>query len=179
MKKKIAAIAIAAMALTSLNGLARTSAITSAPKQENCDEKKECKERRRMHANPFDGMNLSDAQQSGLRQLDEKRRAEYKAQARAATREKQEIKAERRAKRQAARKAYLEEVKAIIGPENYVVFLENVYVNAGSTGHGKIKATAGRHGKDGKHKIRRGHHARNHHKGVSDDGGNASDASKS
>lgn len=178
MKKTILAFALAAMSLTALDGMAQTSA-APAPKQEKTADKKACKERRHAAVNPFEGMNLTDAQKSSLKQLDEKRKTERKAQAQASTQKKQEMKAERRAKRQAARKAYLEEVKAIVGPENYVVFLENMYVNAGGHGHGKSKASLGHHGKDGKHKARRGHHARNAHKGAYKAGNNAAEASKS
>ncbi|MDE6654692.1 MAG: hypothetical protein K2K37_09940, partial [Muribaculaceae bacterium] len=39
--------------------------------------------------------------------------------------------------RRASKKSYLDEVKAIIGPDQYVVFLENMYLNGGGDRGGK------------------------------------------
>ena len=55
-----------------------------------------------------------------------------------------------RAERRASKKAYLEEVKAIIGPDQYVVFLENFYLNGGQgNGHGKAVRGQKGHGHHG------------------------------
>ncbi|MDE6390568.1 MAG: hypothetical protein K2L26_04030, partial [Duncaniella sp.] len=58
-------------------------------------------------ANPFEGMALSDSQKEQLKQLDEKQKADRKAQAQVSKQKMLEMRAERRAKRQAATKAYL------------------------------------------------------------------------
>lgn len=84
----------------------------------------------------FEGINLTDAQKASLKQLNEKRmarRTEMKAQAKEQTDAQKEAarknKEAMKADRQKAQKEYLEEVKEIIGPDNYVVFLENLVVN--------------------------------------------------
>lgn len=96
-------------------------------------------------ANPFEGINLTEAQKSRLQQLDTKRKAARQEQAQAKKDMKQRNDSARKADRIASKKAYLEEIKAIVGPENYVIFLENMYVNGGN-GHGNKAALSQRHG---------------------------------
>ena len=87
--------------------------------------------------------------------------------------EKQRNDSARKADRQASRKAYLEEVKTIVGPDQYVLFLENMYVNQPGHGHDKAVKQSKRHGdhnsmtqgqrsKDAKSKDIR-HHASGRH----------------
>ena len=65
-------------------------------------------------------------------------KSELAALDRKITAEKQQNNVERMAARKAAKIQYLQDVKAIVGPEQYVVFLENFYVNGNNQG-GKSK----------------------------------------
>ncbi|MCM1310015.1 MAG: hypothetical protein NC301_03185 [Bacteroides sp.] len=66
---------------------------------------------------PFDNLNLTDTQKQQLKDLRAKHQQEKKA-----------AKAERKANRKAAKKAHLDEIKVILTPEQYVLFLENSYL---------------------------------------------------
>ena len=99
--------------------------------------------------NPFEGLNLTDAQKTQLQQLNTKRVEQRKQQAQARKADKQRNDSTRMEARKNARKEYLEEVKAIIGPDQYVVFLENMYVNGGGNHNGKAIQKGQRMGKHG------------------------------
>lgn len=160
MNKKFLALALAAMSLTSLTGLARTTASETTATQETAASKTDGMKQTRTVANPFEGMDLSDSQKEQLKQLDEKQKADRKAQAQVSKQKMLEMRTERRAKRQAARKAYLDEVKAIIGTENYVAFLENIYVNGGGHSGQKASAAHRKHKANGDRKGHRTRHSR-------------------
>lgn len=102
-KKRIFPLALAAAALVSFSSYAQTP----SQQQTDCTQKKECvkkdKKNRMAKADPFQGITLTADQQARLQKLESDRRD--------------------------ARKSYLEEVKSIIGPDNYVMFLENIYVS--------------------------------------------------
>lgn len=146
MKKKILGLALIAMSFVTFTGMAQSnSSDSSTTRQEKVKTTKENRKDNRPEKNPFEGMNLTETQKSQLKQLDEKRKAEHRQKAEARKAEKtakadksprtdknnQADKAAKMAERRAARKAYLAEVKAIIGPEQYVVFLENMYADNG------------------------------------------------
>lgn len=141
MKKKILGLALIAMTLTAFSGMAQTPADNATPAKQECVKgKKAAKQDCSSQLCPFAGMNLTDAQKTQLQQLDSKRKAARQAR----NEKKQEMNNDRLAERQADKKAYLEEVKAIIGPDNYVVFLENFYVNGGRhDGKSAIRQTKG------------------------------------
>lgn len=188
MKKRILGIAFMAMSLMAFNGMAQSTANSSndAAKTEQCkkdgskkccggekqkdgkkfgDRQKDGKKHgvKRGGANPFEGLNLTEAQKSQLQQLDTKRKAEREKKMEAFKAEKEQMKANKQAgkadqKDLAARKAemqkndsvrsaarvadmreYLVQVKEIIGPDNYVKFLENVYVQGGAKGTKAIR----------------------------------------
>lgn len=86
----------------------------------------------------FDGIQLTDAQKAQVKSLKDKARADRAAKQQA----KQDKKAQKRAGRENAKKAYLEELKKILTPEQYVQYLENSYV--------KGTPKAGKQGKQGK-----------------------------
>lgn len=140
MKKKILGLAFIAMSLVTFNGMAQNNADSNTQKQENVKNakgRKGDKKERRPQCNPFEGMQLTDAQQAQLKQLDSQRKAAREQQALARKENKQRNDSAKLAERRASRKSYLDEVKAIIGPDQYVVFLENMYVNGGGHNHDK------------------------------------------
>ena len=162
MKKTVIGMALMAMALVGFNGMAQNTAQSGKAQVENVKGKKGGKMQAREKKNPYEGLTLTDAQKSKLAELDSKRMADRKAkmEARKAEGKKADKKsmtdAERKAAKQAkmqARKAekmeYLQEVKAIVGPEQYVVFLENMYVNGGQQGGGKAISKGDNGGRKG------------------------------
>ena len=131
MKKKVLGLALIAMSFVAFNGMAQNSSAKAA-KQENakCAKAGQCT-KKQCNVNPFDGIKLTDAQQNQLNQLKESRKAAHQQQAQMRKAQKQANDSVRAAERRADKKNYLDQVKAIIGPENYVVFLENMYINGG------------------------------------------------
>ncbi|MDE5642875.1 MAG: hypothetical protein K2I56_05240 [Muribaculaceae bacterium] len=149
MNKKFFALAIAAMSVMAFNTNAQTTSIS-----DKCEKTKtECtgkkcarsqnvysvSETRPARISAFDKMNLSADQKAKVEQLNQKRREAVKAQAQARRADKQRGDSAARAGRQEAQRQYLSELKSIIGPENYVVFLEDFYVN----GQGMREVKAG------------------------------------
>ncbi len=133
MKKFILAIACISLGISAT--FANPAADSKKDKKE-CD-KKECQAPGR---NPFEGLNLTDAQQKQLSEIcpfgpgKEKKEGE-KTQAPDRKRKfsREQADSMRRAmveKRLDARKTYLAKVKEILTPEQYVQFLENNFVNA-------------------------------------------------
>ena len=145
-----------AMALIGFNGMAQNTQQCGKAQVENSKGCKGAKQCGKAKVNPYEGLTLTDAQKSKLAELDSKRIADHKAKMEARKAEARDQKADKgrthadMKARMEARKAdkmeYLKEVKAIIGPEQYVVFLENMYVNGGDRQCGK----AIRQGKGGK-----------------------------
>ena len=157
MNKKIIGMTLAAASLLSLNGFAQTQTTAGNSVNQECVASK-CKQacpasgKKLKHAksNPFDNLNLSDSQKAQLQQLAEKKKAERMQQAQTKKENKMRNDSAKIADRRSAKKEYLEEVKAIIGPENYVVFLENFYINGGSQRHGNKAALSHGHGNKAK-----------------------------
>lgn len=91
---------------------------------------------------PYKGLNLTSAQKEKLNQLDASRRHDRidKAQIRMADRQRND------SLRRADRKNYLEEVKAIVGPDQYVIYLENIVLDSprGNGNHHKAFAKGSR-----------------------------------
>lgn len=157
MKKTIVSLAIAALSLSTFSVMAQnnTNVNDNSVKKECVKGDKKCDKDGKMgkgpragkdmkaKKNPFEGINLSEAQKTKLQELDNKQKEARMAKKEEMKAQKQEMKAQKlandsvkKAERKAAKKAYLEEVKAIIGPENYVIFLENVYLNGGDKPRG-------------------------------------------
>lgn len=80
----------------------------------------------------FEGITLTDAQKSKIQDLQKSRMEKCNAKAREAKdlakAEKRKMREERDSARKADRRAYLDGVKQILTPEQYVIFLENAYV---------------------------------------------------
>ena len=145
MRKKILILAVVAMTLLGANSFAQ-STVNENTKSANIENVKGIKtDRKEAKKNPYEGLNLTEAQKNQLKQLDEKHAAQRKENAQARKAEKQRGNSDRMAARKASKKQYLEEVKTIIGPEQYVVFLENFYINGNNHGD-KSKMQASRHG---------------------------------
>lgn len=147
MKKKILGLAFVAMSLIAFNSNAQTDASSGGTTQETVVKSKKDvrksdnkfdrkdglrfdKKNRADRMNPFEGINLTEQQQSQLKDLYTKRREARKQEAQTRRENKQANDSTRMAQRRRDRKSYLEEVKAIIGPDNYVIFLENAYLNS-------------------------------------------------
>ncbi|MCM1051793.1 MAG: Spy/CpxP family protein refolding chaperone [Paenibacillus sp.] len=157
MKKKLFSIALA---FACLAGPVAVSAQTPASTPQNKEQKACCKDgKQQKRPNPFDGLNLSEKQQSELKALAESRRAEMKkndADRKARKAEDKAKKQQAKADKMQARKDYLAKIKGILTPEQYVQFLENSFLNDRGgmvMGHGKKgKMHHSKPGKDGKHK---------------------------
>lgn len=139
MKKKILSVALLATSLFAVNSFAQAPADNNSNTTsiENVRGKK--MDKKGGKKNPYEGLNLTDAQKAQLQQLDEKRNAQRKQNAEVQKMEKQRNDSVQMAARKTAKKEYLEEVKAIIGPDQYVVFLENFYINGGNQGGKSMK----------------------------------------
>lgn len=157
MKKKLFSIALA---IACLAGPVAVSAQTPASTPETKEQKACCKDGKKQdRPNPFEGLNLSEKQQSELKALAESRKAEMKkndADRKARKAEDKAKKQQAKADKMQARKDYLAKIKGILTPEQYVQFLENSFLNnrGGAMGHGnkgKMRHHApGKPGKDGK-----------------------------
>lgn len=138
MKKKILSIAILALSLVSFSGMAQTqNNTTETQRTENVKGNRADKKDNRERKNPYEGLNLTDAQKAKLQQLDENRKAQREQMRQQRKDNQSQDKAANMEARRASKKAYLDEVKAIIGPDQYVVFLENMYMNGGGDRGGK------------------------------------------
>lgn len=165
MKKKILSLAIIAAAFNAFNGVAQTNDNNNAKAvcvAQQCGKPgKRCPK----EACPFDGLNITDAQKAQLQQLNASRREARKAQADTQKADRQRNDSARMAQRRADKKEYLEQVKAIIGPDQYVVFLENFYVNGGGQQRPGGKAMIGQGRMAKAHGMRQGDRAKNGKKG--------------
>lgn len=141
MMKKILSIAFASMILFGATSYAQTTQANDSETSKECKVKK-CDKQAKFGEEgcmagqcEFEGLNLTDQQKSQLKELKSKQREEFKARKEAAKAEKKEkkeqAKADRKAmkeQREADRRAYLDKVKEIVGQDNYVIFLENQYI---------------------------------------------------
>lgn len=147
MKKIFAGMMLAGALLIGTTAYAQTDGTTGATKAQT--EKKDCKGGQCANCpngalkggkkayNPFQGIQLTDDQQQRLRvlqqglgpvQLTPEMKAKIKENPNLTPEQKAQLKAEKKAKKLEAKKNYLGGVKEILTPEQYVVFLENVYV---------------------------------------------------
>lgn len=162
MKKKIMILAVAIASMAGFNSLAQVSATATSGidkvkcdkgKKGECDGKKECK-----GANPFEGITLTADQQTKIDALKaeckanrEKCKAEKRAEKAEKKAEKKAAMEQARAERKQAKRDYLNKVKGILTPDQYVVFLENIVVSDAPQGGprpGGRPAGKGMKGKD-------------------------------
>lgn len=154
MNKKVLGLALIAVSAIAMTGVAQTPAATTSATQEKIRTDRKAAKESRKQVNPFEGLNLTDSQKTQLQQLDAKRSEARKQAARARKVDKQQKDSVRSESRKAAKKAYLAEVKTILTPEQYTVFLENMYVNGGAHKNHKKFADGRKDGK--KHGDRKG-----------------------
>ena len=130
MKKFMIAMAVAAMTISGFTASAqntKTDTDCCAPcpnKTENCRQPENCAKKSQC---PFNGLNLTDAQKNKLKEL-------HKAEAA----KRQECKQAKQGCSRTMRTEHLAAVKAILTPEQYVSYLENIAVS----GHGSWKNRA-------------------------------------
>lgn len=124
------------------------------------DGKKPGKKMEGRKFNPFNGIQLTDDQQARLQELqrglgpvelDSAKQANIPVNPNLTPEEKAQLRSQREAKKLEAKKNYLNGVKEVLQPEQYVIFLENCYLYAPqNTGKSALK---GKHGD----KARKGH----------------------
>lgn len=113
MKTKILSLAIAALSFSSFSSFAQASGNTqTCPRQAGCPVAMVGKTDKVY--NPFEGLNLSADQKSKLEALKADRQKNCE---------------ERRKASRDNRKARLEQIKAILTPDQYVAYLENIAVS--------------------------------------------------
>lgn len=138
-------VSFSSLAQTQQPSAACTTTQECTAPQKNCQAAKSPRKAKSPKADPFAGLTLSESQKTQLNALKAKR-----AEARA---EKQQARqADMRlndSARVANRRQYLEEVKEIIGPDQYVMYLENIVVNGpqGNTARSKAISKDARHAK--------------------------------
>lgn len=153
MKKTIISLALATVALFAVSS-------ASAQSQDKKDGQKtekstERKMNRQQAPNPFEGLNLTEAQQQSLKALAEDQKAQRKEKMEGQKADRQKEAKERKESMKNGRKEYLAKIKAILTPEQYVQFLENNYLNQ------QLKMTQGRPGMQAKAKGPKANNQRN------------------
>ena len=121
MKMKLFGLAFIAMSIISMPVVAQTTTDKAEVKKEHV---KQARKEMKKGGNLFEGITLTDAQKEQFKQLRETRKAEGEAR----RQEKQRKDSTARADRKVAKKAYLDNIKTILTPDQYVIFLENVYL---------------------------------------------------
>lgn len=144
MKKKVIGFIVAIAAITSGSVFAqnKTDQNNGKPQTECCNTAKEGKkgkgEKKGPKFNAFEGIQLTADQQQKLQvlrqglgpvKLTKEQKENLKKENKNLTDEqKKQKKTERKAQKSAAKKNYLNGVKGILTPDQYVMFLENVYL---------------------------------------------------
>jgi len=135
--KKIIALAIVAIALCGI------PAIAQAQNNGNCCNSTECTKH-----GAFAGITLSESQQKAISELDANRKAQNESrmqQMKKARKERLQNDSVARAERKNERREYLNKMKNILTPEQYVTFLENLVLEKPQgVRHGKKEFRQGR-----------------------------------
>lgn len=173
MKKTILSLAVLFASMSGFSAVAQTQSSNST--KATTETQKATDKKKAPRHNPFEGLNLTEKQQSELQALRASKSTEAKKDGRTAGKQdkkqlsqeekqaRQKQHAEQRKARMEQRKQnrqdYLAKVKAILTPEQYVKFLENNYCDRGcKMGKGGKSFAKGKHGKhNGKGKS--GHRA--------------------
>lgn len=131
MKKTLLSLAFVTAGIFAFNASAQQTCCK--PAQECCDPAQECctttapaKGQRIGMANPFAGIELTAEQQAAMKALNEK----YQKAAKENQKAKSEAKKQEGKDRRESKKAYLNDLKQILTPEQYTTYLENQVLNA-------------------------------------------------
>lgn len=135
MKKKIMTIALALSALCVLPSVAKNPDNNNTPaptcQASACAQEQSCRgnrhDRQANRPNPFEGITLTPEQQTALSAIESQRpgRDQMDSTARAQARQ----------ARKEARRNYLNQVKEVLTPDQYVTFLENIAMQQGNRGN--------------------------------------------
>ncbi|MDE5808917.1 MAG: hypothetical protein K2H59_01385 [Muribaculaceae bacterium] len=154
MKKTILALSLSVLSVLGFSAMAQNQKAENkkCENKECCKKegKKECKDKKdcgKAQYNPFEGLNLSEAQMQQLAALKADRKSE-KVQGQRPEKREQMTPEQRQAKMQERdnrSREYLAKVKAILTPEQYVSFLENVAVHKSGHHNGQMMRQKGNH----------------------------------
>ena len=154
MKKKIYSIALALIAATGIGAMAQKPATCpanascpTAQKVDNC-----CMELF------MEGITLTPEQQTKIAAIKEsrtKKAKEMREARKAEMKDRSQAREQNAAQRKLMRRAHLDEMKSVLTPEQYVVFLENMAINAPSPRMGRNHQA-----------IAQGRHKGNHHRDM-------------
>ena len=160
MKKTILALSLSVLSVLGFSAMAQNQKCEGKKcenkevcKKECKKDGKDCKKFDRAQYNPFDGLNLTEAQTQQLAALksemkqNDGQRSDKKEQM--TPEQRQEKMKEMMQKRENRSREYLAKVKSILTPEQYVSFLENVAVHKS---HHKMMARKNGHRPDMKRK---------------------------
>ena len=132
MRKKVLGFVIAISALSAGMMFAQSNSQNQAPaNKEYSKSDKGMKKGQRAPYNPFDGVQLTTDQQEKLKVLREGLgpvKLDKQQMQNLTDEQKKQMKKEAKAKKAENKKKYLDGVKGILTPDQYVVFLENVYL---------------------------------------------------
>ena len=147
MKKTVLALSLSILSVLGFSAMAqkqKPNEKCDKANKELCSKGKECKMAGKAKYNPFEGLNLTQAQEQKLAELNaqkpERREGQHPGKKEQMTQEQRQAKMQARQDRS---REYLAKVKAILTPEQYVSFLENVAVHKeGRRHHGDNKMMA-------------------------------------
>lgn len=154
MKKQIITLAFAAAGLLSMNafaqtpsnkdGKARCANRTVCEKNTQCTNPTDCKGQRPA-CNPFEGLNLTDAQKTKLQEIPCPRKVAQEMRKAAKSENVKANKEAAKTMRKDVRANYLRQVKEVLSADQYVTFLENYFVNTPAAGkhHKDVKGNRG------------------------------------
>lgn len=154
MKKKVLSIAIIAVSLFSVSAVAQNPDDAQRPAcmVEGCDQHHQNgpKAPRHRMSNPFEGLNLTDAQKEQIKEL-RKNNKEARQQKQADRQKNRNVSREKRDSLiKTGKLNHLRQLKEILTPEQYVTFLENIVVSQKPEGRNHRMAPGkGKHGKRG------------------------------
>lgn len=150
MKKTLVSISLALMAMCGFSAVAQQQD-TNAPKEKTekcCKNNQRCEKGKSEcpRFNAFEGITLSADQQSKIDALKQARKEGRCKMNEAKNKAARPDRKERAAEHRQAKREYLTQVKEILTPDQYVVFLENIAINAPAKHGGKMKMEQGRRG---------------------------------
>lgn len=164
MKKKIMTIAIALSALCVLPSVAKNPDTnnTNVPACEAgaCNQGGQCRgdraDRQANRPNPFEGITLTPEQQSALSALEAQRPSRSQADS--------EARAQAREARKEARRNYLNQVKDVLTPDQYVTFLENIALQQGNHGNRHARQEMRQGNRQGRQELTQASRQRQHNR---------------